>query len=426
MHRSNGDRTKANDLRDSVLRDFSLPPLPDERENLVEVCRPLLPKAEKILPYLKQIDASRRYSNHGRLVMALQARLREAVGGFAEVAVASSGTSALAGAILATAGRATRTRPLCLLPAYTFIGTVSAIEQCGFTPFLLDVDPQTWMIDPQACLGHPLLDQVGLVVPVAPYGRPVPQSDWSVFQQQTGVKVVIDGAAAFESLVRAPELFLGEVPVAVSFHATKSFCTGEGGGVFCSDPMIWRAAIQTLNFGYDSDRVCRRPGVNGKMSEYHAAVGLAELDGWDSKLARFQQAARYFESGTARLRGRLHVAPSVASNYVIFEAETLEESDAVVARLRAARIGFRKWYGAGVHHQPYCETVGRDRLSVSDRLARLLIGLPMAADLDRPTADYVMQALAPPRARPPRSDVSDLASATPLSNPGITRRRTAL
>ena len=298
--------------------------------------------------------------------------------------VAASGTSALAGAILACAGRAKPRKTLCLVPAYTFIGTVSAIEQCGYTPYFVDVDPLTWRVEPRHCVDHRLHDAVGLVVPVATYGRPVPQAKWEAFSNVTGVPVVIDGAASFESILSAPMTYLGNVPVAVSFHATKAFCTGEGGAIFCGDPGLWRPTVQCLNFGYDLDRVCRTPSINGKMSEYHAAVGLAELDGWEGKRRRYARVADRYRTCFGTSVASLHLAPSVASNYVILEAHSVAHADELTDLLVQNGVGHRRWYGSGAHRQPYCADFDRDEVPVADDLAHRLIGLPMSVDLTAP------------------------------------------
>ncbi len=192
----------------------------------VAVCRPLLPSADRLLPYLKVIDETRRYSNHGTLLLALQLRLSEAMGGNF-VALASSGTTALEGAILASAGRARPQRHVCLMPAFTFIGSVAAVERCGFEPHFVDVDPETWMLDPRYLLNHPRLDSAGLVLAVSAFGRKVDQAPWTAFRDATSIPVVIDGAAMVESTFASPAECIGDIPVALSFHATKAFASAK-------------------------------------------------------------------------------------------------------------------------------------------------------------------------------------------------------
>lgn len=363
----------------------------------VPAFRPLLPTAQQLLPYLQRIDAARLYSNHGPLAELLEARLRLTLQlDPAYLLTASSGTSALVGGILATAGRAGTTRPLALCPAYTFIGTASALQQCGYQLHLVDIERDSWQLSPQKLLHHPLLDRVGMVMPVAPMGRPVDIAGWIEFQQRTGISVVIDGAASIEALLREPSRYLGAIPVALSFHATKVFATGEGGALLCDSPEILRKAYQTLNFGFMGSRESRTASINGKMSEYHAAVGLASLDQLPQRLAEYAAVAAHYREAfdASAIRRPLHATPDVAGNYVILHCADRAESAAVAAALNAAGIESRLWYGLGLQHQPVLHDIARDALPVTDELAPRLLGLPMAPDLEPQTIRRIAQTIA--------------------------------
>lgn len=359
----------------------------------IPVLRPQLPSADKLLPYLRRIDATRVYSNHGPLVHEFEQRLAEWLRLPPEGLVsAASGTAALVGAILAIAGRARPERPFGLLPAFTFVATVSAVEQCGYRPYLADMDAETWMLDPDQLVEHSERDRIGIVVPVAPFGRPVPQQPWRRFQERTGIPVVIDGAASFEGVSDAPERFLGEIPVALSFHATKSFATGEGGGVATRDTGLARRVVQALNFGFYGSRDSRSSGINGKMSEYHAAVGLAELDGWPEKRAALQAVADCYRDimADAGLGERCIVAPDIASCYALFRCADAAESARVQNGLQLDGIDFRLWYGRGLHRQQRLSALSADRLDATGKIAPFLLGLPVAPDLtDREIAQVV-------------------------------------
>jgi dTDP-4-amino-4,6-dideoxygalactose transaminase len=338
------------------------------------------------------MDRARRYSNHGQLVLELQQRLSELMGG-AYAVTASSGTAAIVGAVLATAGRARPGRNLCLMPAHTFIGSVAAVEQCGYEPYFVDVDEETWQLSPRGLEGHPMLSATGLVLVVSAYGRVVPQKPWAEFAAASGVPVVVDGAAMIEAAVARPHDCIGPVPVALSFHATKSFSTGEGGAVVTTNEKIWLAALKAMNFGYDFDRVSKGPSINGKMSEYHAAVGLAELDGWNAKLAGFRNAATLLRKIDI-LAASLVTAPDLASCYALHVAASPEEGRELRRRLFAGRIGCRQWYGGGAHRHPHTASCGRDALPVSERLAEVLTGIPMSPDLDALDARLIASACA--------------------------------
>jgi len=363
----------------------------------IPVLRPLLPCADRILPYLRRIDETRLYSNHGPLSLELERRLAEALGlPPGGLVTASSGTAALVGAILASAGRASPDRPLAIIPAFTFAATAAAVEQCGYRPYLADVGAESWMLDPARLVDHPKREQLGLVVPVATFGRPVPQEPWRRFRATSGIPVVIDGAASFAGLAERPGEFLGAIPVAISFHATKAFATGEGGAVATIDTDLALRSGQALNFGVSGIRDCRMASTNGKMSEYHAAVGLAELDFWPEKLAAFRTVAERYRQAVAAagLAQRFYGMPDIAPNYALFRCRGAAEADRVEHSLRQGSIDFRLWYGRGLQHQTYYTSLPRDALDVTDDIAPCLVGLPMAPDLDEETIGRVVTALA--------------------------------
>jgi dTDP-4-amino-4,6-dideoxygalactose transaminase len=361
------------------------------------VLRPQLPNADRLLPYLRAIDETRIYSNGGplcrELERRLEARLPEPDGA---VACAGSGTAALVGAILAVAGRASPERPLALAPSFTFVATAAAAELCGYRLHLVDVDPETWALDPDRLIDHPKLFETGVVIPVAPFGRPVPQAPWTAFRRRTGTPVVIDGAAAFDRIMASPAAYVGEEPVALSFHATKSFGAGEGGAVVGVGDALYEKVARALNFGFFGRRDCQGPSTNGKMSEYHAAIGLAELDGWGAKCAEFAITARRYRAAFSRtgLADRLVAAPDIGASYILFQARDPAEAERVTAGLLASRVEFRLWYGLGVHRHSYYTDVQRDPLPVTESLAPSLIGLPAALDLDEPAIERVAAAVA--------------------------------
>jgi dTDP-4-amino-4,6-dideoxygalactose transaminase len=265
----------------------------------------------------------------------------------------------------------------------TFVATAISVELCGYRVHLADVGSDDWMLDARALASHSLLGRTGVVVPVSPYGRPVPHDAWRKFQQQTGIPVVIDGAASFDRLAAPSTGVLSEIPVALSFHATKAFATGEGGCVITTDAQLSASVTRSLNFGFFEDRESRAASTNGKMSEYHAAVGLAELDGWQAKHRGFLTVAETYtkQMDEAGLADRLVAAPNVAACYVLYRSADAHEATLVQDALTRDKVGFRAWYGSGVHGHPHFCNVSRDALDVTDRTAPLLIGLPVSPDL---------------------------------------------
>jgi hypothetical protein len=146
----------------AIIRDDKIQVTSTVARDAVPANIPLLPTVERLAPHLRQIDAARWYSNHGPLHEQLTTRLANH---FAidprQLALASCGTSALIGAILALAGHATLSRPLCLCPSYTFVATAAAVRACGFAPFLVDIEPATWSASPSRLEFLPQIERAG-------------------------------------------------------------------------------------------------------------------------------------------------------------------------------------------------------------------------------------------------------------------------
>lgn len=365
------------------------------------VFRPQLPPTAALLPYLQQIDAARIYTNRGPLLWGFEQRLA----GLLDlpphgVRTAASGTLALELAILAHAGRARPDRPLALLPAMTFAATAQAAERCGYRPVFVDVDPARWTLEAAALHDDPRLARAGLVVPVAPYGRLPDLAALAALQAATGVPVVVDAAAAFEQLLDAPARLPDGLPLALSFHATKAFATGEGGAVIWCCREGQARVVQIANFGFRNAREAQTVGLNGKLSEYHAAVGHAMLDDLPARRAAHARVAGQYAALAAGRDpgGVLHLPPAISPAYVLLETAGPEGFARAEAALTARGIETRRWYGRGVHVQPYfAATAGGDAppaLPVTEALCARLMGLPMAPDLAPAQVARVLDALA--------------------------------
>ena len=367
-------------------------------ENLtarIPAFRPKLPSVEKLIPYLREIDKNRWYSNRGMLVQALERRIATLLGTGCGVVVTASGWAALKAAIFASAGPATPARPFALMPSYTFAATAAAAETCGYKPYFLDVNEEDWMISPQMLVDHPALSKAGVVIPVAAYGRGVKQAEWGRFRQATAVPVIIDAAAAFESIVADPSGLTGDVPMAVSFQATKSLSTGEGGAVIWNDANGLMAVTRAINFGFLGTRESQSPSFNGKMSEFHAAVGHASLDAWDESVAAWRTTCANYSScaGTVGLADQLILSPTVASCYALFRASSEAEAATVTRALTERNVEHRYWYGHGLHTHKHFADAARDPLRKTTRIAHSLIGLPTAIDLSSEAMNRIMAAV---------------------------------
>ena len=338
-----------------------------------------------LVPYLREIDRARVYSNHGPLFFRFAAKLEKRLGQPAgSVVPSSSGTNALCGALLATVPPGRPARTLALVPSFTFVATAVAAERCGLRPLIADVDPRTWMLDPETLVDHPRLAEIAVVIAVAPFGRPMPQAPWRRFSAITGIPVVIDAAASFSTIEIDPAPYLGAIPTVMSFHATKSFGIGEGGCVVCDDTTTSTAVARALNFGFFGKRDSIAASLNGKMSEFQAAIGLAALDAWPGRRLALQRIRRAYRAALGDDDGafRLHAMPDIDGSIILLECRSGWLAQEIVATLADDGIDTRFWYGDGLVGHAHFEACRAGPTTVSDDLCRRLIGLPCYVDLD--------------------------------------------
>ena len=344
----------------------------------IPVMRPKLPVAERIAPYMQRIDGARIYSNFGPLARSLEARLATCFGAPDDGVVSMA--NATVGLTLALTAQHPEPGSLCAIPAWTFVATPHAVTQAGLVPYFVDVDPESWALDPDV-LSRELArapGKVSAVMPVAPFGRPIDVSLWDQFRARTGLAVVIDAAASFDSLVA------GRVPSVVSLHATKVIGIGEGGCVVSRDTELIRDLRARANFGLFQSRESRASATNAKLSEYHAAIGLAALDEWDVTRAEWMAVADAYNGAFAGLN-RVQLQSGFGTSWIASTC-VVDIADVGVERVErafdAAKIETRRWWGRGAHDHPATHRFPRTSLSVTETLARSTIGLPFYRDLE--------------------------------------------
>jgi dTDP-4-amino-4,6-dideoxygalactose transaminase len=148
---------------------------------------------------------------------------------------------------------------------------------------------------------------------------------------------------------------------------------------------------QALNFGFSGSRDSATASLNGKLSEYHAAVGLAELDEWNARQDATASVLDLYRESFDRLGlgNRLVCGPEVASPYVLFQARTQLEASDVAASLAENGVSHRLWYRGGVQTHTHYAGCSSDPLPVTEELAPRLLGLPFAVDLDQRAVEWI-------------------------------------
>lgn len=343
----------------------------------IPVARPRLPSVDQIVPYLRRIDQAQWYSNSGPLVHEFEERLARSAGH--ESATVATVPNATIGLALALLVHELPAGTLCMVPAWTFAATAHAIELAGLVPWIVDVDRASWTL--QAGAARRLLKdapgKVSAVIPVSPFGAPMDLVPWQSFREETGVAVIADAAASFDT-IRATA-----VPAVLSLHATKLLGVGEGGFVVSTNADFAREIQKRSNFGFWNSRESKVRSLNGKLSEYTAAVGLAALDTWPEIRSDFERVAKTYRAALSGHRD-LALQPGVGETWVtstIVVATPEGRADAVARALAKKEIGSRRWWGGGLHRHQAFARCPRHQTKHCDSLADRTIGIPCYRDL---------------------------------------------
>jgi dTDP-4-amino-4,6-dideoxygalactose transaminase len=334
---------------------------------------PRLPDAGVLLPYLRGIDERQRYANGGPLVAEFERRLGALVGLPAAACVAS-GTAALELAL-----RTLRLPPGAgvALPAFTFPATAIAVLRAGLRPVFLDIDPAT--LDMQFGRAHlaAARGDIAAAVPVPLFGCGIDARRWGDWTQSTGLPVVVDAAGAIGFQEIDPRLAF-----AFSLHATKPLASGEGGFVASADASRIEAVRRLANFGF-ADGAIAEAGMNAKMSEYHAAIGLASLDDWPRRRGRYETMFGMLRDGfaqAARCGCAIVNQSGVTANLVIRAPRTVNPAD--LERFVAAGIETRRWYWPPLHrHGAFSRFMPSEGLPETDAEADRMLGVPWHLEL---------------------------------------------
>lgn len=375
---------------------------PNLNPNRIPLLVPQLPDADALLPYLRRIDSSRWYSNFGPLVRELETRLTES---FIQsnraplhVATVSNATVGLELALMAC-----QLPPMSnvLIPALTFVASATAIERAGHLPIVSDIDPDNWLLTPDIAWQVCQHTKIDAVMPVATFGVPVDAAAWSAFSQELGIPVIVDAAAAFGNQQDTANLV-----VVYSMHATKPLAAGEGGMVVCASPALIERVRRLSNFGInlgDLDDVpfgmVAMSGTNAKMSEYHAAIGLASLDQWQGNSQRrvdlfkiyWQQLQK--EVDTQKMAIQADSLDTVRATFCIQFADA-DSCTKVKQGLQQAHIESRAWYCPLIHQHPAFDHCANPLgTPVAENLSTRLLGLPFYPSLQTADMERVCQTL---------------------------------
>jgi len=340
---------------------------------MIPVTQPYLPPREALDRYIDGLYERRWLTNNGPLVRELETRLADYLG-VDNLLLVANGTLALQVAfrLLNVQGEAVTT-------PFTFAATSSAMRWQGIQPRYADIDPQDLNLDPELAQAR-ITPDTSAIVPVHVYGNPCDTDAFRDIGKRHGLPIIYDAAHAFgvKSADGTSILNAGDIST-LSFHATKLFHTVEGGALIIRDPALHEQARRLINFGFDSDGSIADIGINAKMSEMHAAMGLATLDCVDDIITK---RAALVEEYRQNLHG--HVAfqrrhGSENGAYMPILLASSEQAAAVDARLQQAGVRARRYFSPALHETDLF--ANGDDCPVAGDVSRRVLCLPLYAQL---------------------------------------------
>lgn len=249
------------------------------RKKNIYVTQPSLPPLEEFVPYLEQIWNNKILTNGGPFHQQLEAALCKHLG-VEHICLFTNGTISLV-----TALQALRVTGEVITTPYSFVATSHSLLWNGIKPVFADIDPRTLNLDPSK-IEEAITPHTTAILPVHCYGNPCDVDAIQKIADNYNLKVIYDAAHAFGVEDNGGNILRhGDLSV-LSFHATKVFNTFEGGAIVCPDAKTKIRIDQLKNFGHAGEVTVVAPGINGKMSEFNAALGLLQLKYIDRALDR--------------------------------------------------------------------------------------------------------------------------------------------
>ena len=352
---------------------------------MINVTKPFLPDVSEYKQYLDGIWERNWLTNNGPLVNDLELRLKDYLD-IEHLLFLTNGTVAIQIAI-----KALELKGQIITTPFSFVATTSSIVWENCSPIFVDIDPETLNINP-ALIEQAITKDTSAILATHVFGNPCDIDAIQAIADKHGLKVIYDAAHCFGSKYKGKSVFAyGDVST-TSFHSTKLFHTIEGGAVTTPSAALLKKMAYMRNFGHNGPDDFAEVGINGKNSEFHAAMGLANLKHIEAILAsRKAQSLRYDEKLKLMRCKTIKYNPD-EFNYsyypIILESE--EQLLKSVDELNGSWIFPRRYFYPGLNTLRY---VNKTPAPVSDSVSKRILCLPIYHELSFEEIDFICRLL---------------------------------
>lgn len=348
----------------------------------INVTKPFLPPAEEYAAYLQGIWQREWLTNNGPLVNELELRLKERLA-LDHLLYVSNGTIALQLAI-----RALGLVGEIITTPFSYVATTSSIvwERCQ--PVMVDISTRDLNIDPDL-IESAITERTSAILATHVYGNPCDVEKIERIATKHGLRVIYDAAHAFGTTYGGRSLFsYGDVSTA-SFHATKLFHTIEGGAVVTPSPSLLKKMAEMRNFGHVTPSSFEDVGINGKNSEFHAAMGLCNLKYIDEIISRRKLLSERYDKGLQGCEIRRPVVSEKCEYNHSYYPVVLESESAlmeVMELLGQNKVFPRRYFYPSLSELPYVKCASAP---VAEDISRRVMCLPLYHTLSFEEIDMV-------------------------------------
>lgn len=353
---------------------------------MINVTKPFLPPKEEYLKYIDGIWDRNWLTNNGPLVNELELKLKEYLG-LDHLLFLNNGTIAIQIAI-----KALEFKGEIITTPFSYVATTSSIVWEGCKPVFVDIDPLSFNIDPSKIEAAITKKTTGIIATHV-FGNPCDIEAIETIAKKHHLKVIYDAAHCFGTKFKGKSVFeFGDINT-TSFHSTKLFHTIEGGAVITKDSGLTFKMAYLRNFGHNGPENFDGIGINGKNSEFHAAMGLCNLRYIDNILAKRKELSQYYTLQLKNLRvktPKIHKDASYNYAYypIVFETEeALLKSSEI---LNQHWIYGRRYFYPSLNKLKYIDTVD---MPVSEDISKRILCLPLFVGLSFEEIDYIARLL---------------------------------
>jgi dTDP-4-amino-4,6-dideoxygalactose transaminase len=362
----------------------------------ITVTRPFLPPLEEFKTYLERIWENHILTNAGPFHQEFEQRLCEYLG-VKHISLFSNGTLALV-----TALQSLRITGEVITTPYSFVATTHALWWNNIKPVFVDIESDTCNIDPEK-IESAITPQTTAILPVHVYGNPCNVIRIKEIADAYGLKVIYDACHTFGVTIKdIPVLNFGDLSV-MSFHATKVFNTFEGGAIVCHDEATKKRIDNLKNFGFVNETSIVTPGINAKMNEVQAAMGLLQLKYIDTLIEKRKLIAEHYRSQLKNIEGITFMEdiPDIKHCYSYFpifinKDKTGKTRDKVYDELKSNNIFGRRYFYPLISQLPTYRGLDSAHLGlmkVAERVTEEVICLPIYPDLLFPEIEIICKLL---------------------------------